>query len=1025
MPWESPFFITEADLGIAYRKAKADLYYERTFPYLRDIYDYEKKLTENLASLYERLHCGDLKWMRESAFLGSWSLIPKGIKPRKATADPGNHCLRSDPEEHWRFLVEQYKQTERKQPEAEFRLVGQHSIDFHVVSALWILKVGHKYDEILGEDAYGSRLRRHHKENGLGPINELSLGSFKHYLSYYRQWREKGLEAMSRCIEDNKRVVAITSDLRQFYHSLSPRFLLAPDYLSTVGLENAFSTDQELFTEGLVRAFRSWARKTPLHKDKPHVGLPVGLSASRLIANVALAELDRSIIREVQPLYYGRYVDDVILVLEDTVGFQSAEEVWDFLAKRMNGMLRVAKEEGELSVSFIRDYLGESELKFMGKKQKTFLLKGDSGKVLVDSIRRQINDQASEWRQLPEMEDRSDLIATSLLAACGDDGKAVDGLRKADDISISRAGFAICLRDFEAFEQDLEPDAWKHQRKAFFDTVCRHFLALPKLFDYAPYIPRLVGLAMACRDYETVENLLSCLNNNLELLEKNCVISIAGADTNDISPPPLEKWRQHLNIALYEAMVAALSPRHLRDTEKIEEILKGLPPSPRRLVRRGGVALRRARDWFFLDLARRPLRMRHMPFAQEDEHWGAPVMATPRENRQLNPFLASLPEEEVRSFYEILEKGKDSGPLPLSMLFPTRPFGVAELFMLAPGKVTDQDAIQDWTKAFRGFRSRGELPSCPEPKMKSKNGKLLCVSWPPTGEKIRFALGSLETKIESWKAATKEDKEPDATRYRRINRLVNSVIKSAPKPHYLLLPELSVPPRWFGRLAIKLAHRGISLIAGVDYIHHGKRRRWVANQVWASLLTDFVGFPLPIILRQDKAIPAQQEELDIYQVAGVRLRPIVTAPQKPIIRHGDFHFGILICSELTNIEYRSSMRGKVDALLVPAWNKDIESFSALVEASALDIHAFIAQCNNRMHGDSRIRVPHRDNWLRDVVRVKGGIQDYIVIGEMDVAALRQFQADFRSSADGLFKPVPDGFEIHPSRKSSPGGCEID
>jgi len=98
----------------------------------------------------------------------------------------------------------------------------------------------------------------------------------------------------------------------------------------------------------------------------------------------------------------------------------------------------------------------------------------------------------------------------------------------------------------------------------------------------------------------------------------------------------------------------------------------------------------------------------------------------------------------------------------------------------------------------------------------------------------------------------------------------------------------------------------------------------------------------------------------------------------------------------------------VDALFVPEWNQDTESFNALVESAALDIHAYIIQCNDRQYGDSRIRAPYKDSWKRDIVRLKGGEHDYFVVGNIDVTALRKFQSSYRSAA-GPFKPMPDGF----------------
>jgi hypothetical protein len=67
-----------------------------------------------------------------------------------------------------------------------------------------------------------------------------------------------------------------------------------------------------------------------------------------------------------------------------------------------------------------------------------------------------------------------------------------------------------------------------------------------------------------------------------------------------------------------------------------------------------------------------------------------------------------------------------------------------------------------------------------------------------------------------------------------------------------------------------------------------------------------------------------------------------------------------------------------------------------------------------------IRTPVVECRQRDLLRVKGGITDYCVIGEIDVQALRQFQSSNRSPAKP-FKSVPDGFEIEFGRRVLPAG----
>jgi len=81
------------------------------------------------------------------------------------------------------------------------------------------------------------------------------------------------------------------------------------------------------------------------------------------------------------------------------------------------------------------------------------------------------------------------------------------------------------------------------------------------------------------------------------------------------------------------------------------------------------------------------------------------------------------------------------------------------------------------------------------------------------------------------------------------------------------------------------------------------------------------------------------------------------------------------------------------------------------------VHAFIVQVNNRLYGDSRVRAPYRVEHMRDSVRIKGGIEDYFVIAELDFNSLRKFQRKRNmNDKEAAFKPTPIGFKMSPRRK---------
>jgi hypothetical protein len=123
------------------------------------------------------------------------------------------------------------------------------------------------------------------------------------------------------------------------------------------------------------------------------------------------------------------------------------------------------------------------------------------------------------------------------------------------------------------------------------------------------------------------------------------------------------------------------------------------------------------------------------------------------------------------------------------------------------------------------------------------------------------------------------------------------------------------------------------------------------------------------------------------------------------------------------MQSRRGFQGNIDALFVLSWNQDLNTFSSLVEAAALDVHAYIALVNNREFGDSRVRVPRVESYRRDLCRLKGGLNDHLVVVDIDVHTLRQFQsrATRKPTDDYPFKVVPEDFVIAPYRFETPRG----
>lgn len=1005
------------DLGLAYRKAKVDLYYS-SHASLDAIADYEEELHPNLSALLAKIQGDDESWVTEPEFIGDWTLAAKSVdmlpvKPNGISSweqyrkEHGNGLIFSSPAEEWEHACGLLAEGESSQkPKAKFRVMAQCSMDFHVLSTLWMLEVGHLFDVKLTNSAYGNRLRRTQE----GKLNQLSLGTFQPYLKPFRDWRDKGIEAMRTALDADKKIVALTADVKSFYHELNPGFMLDPAFVVDV-MELELSAPHAKLHSLFIKALKAWSAATPLKK-----GLPVGLPASAIVANVALTELDRLVEQQLVPLYYGRYVDDILLVMENGASFRSTAELWDWVFKRSGKNLAWVPGEERKQIAFQPSYLHDSQIRFTNAKNKVFMLAGEPGKTLVDAIAHQIHARASEWRAMPRLPRSASHVGTDLLAATQSDGEAADNLRKADALTMRRAGFAIKLRDFEAYERDLPPDSWQTHRQGLFRAFVQHVLVLPQFFDLAVYLPRVIRLATACEDFDALRKILGALEQLCTQLTEHCTLDIKACPAKDVPPASelMKVWQKQIYTTVRESISAAFPPKlskqgkaawqaHMADYVPVLDLdaLLNWYLSPQ------GYQAQQARLFSF-DLAHMPFRFIGLPKEMVAQR-GIPAKKTVLHCAHA---VALLPDSVCDGTQHLAQWIRAAG-LPHGLLFATRPYNLPELFILNKSAYdpASREAMQSVVLAVRGFKLGDAAPSF------DKHGVLQIPDGQPQ-RRYGIAVASWKTQMASWSASVMRMPDPDAERYARLCRLLDGVIAQPQHSRYLVLPELALPAHWFIRIARKLQGRCISLITGIEYLHASKAR--VRNQVWAALSHDGLGFPSLMIYRQDKQRPALHEEQELQRLAGLEMKPDKPWKTPPVLQHGDLRFALLVCSELTNISHRAALRGKVDALFVLEWNQDTETFNALVESAALDMHAYIVQCNDRQYGDSRIRAPFKDSWQRDLLRVKGGITDYCVIGEIDVQALRQFQSSYRSPVKP-FKPVPDGFEIDFGRKVLPAG----
>ncbi|WP_271078087.1 hypothetical protein [Aurantiacibacter sp. MUD61] len=1021
------------DLFYAFRKAKADRFYETSIRVAEEFISYESELADNLQDLLFRLQRGEINEVISST-------EPKVVVlPKRANFAPREDGLHV----HWSDFERESQNWQKGASTPEFRLVGDFSVQHHILSALWINRVGHKFDAALNSGAIASRLRRYRPKGGddFGEYHLDAIGSFEPYYGPYRDWRDGGLAALETALRGGNDVAAITLDVSNFYHSIDPSYVLHPDFLSDARISlNEWEID---FTKAIILLIAQWNTKCVglmsqigCATDDEVIGLPIGLSASRLLANVFLFSLDRDLERNLSPVYYSRYVDDIFLVINDKSGFKDQNDLINFFADKVPSV-EIIPDNRSLQYA-TPTWGGKSKILFGSEKQKIFLLSGAAGLDLLSNISEQIKSVSSERRLMPSVHDLDKLSSAKVLASANSAADDVDALRKADGLTLRRLGWAILLRSLSVLARDLDPDDWSEARRNVYRFANDHVIRADKILEYLDKIPWLFTIAVSVRDYPAARDILYRTREALRKIRSasGSRIRVNGCIGNSGSELIWIETENAITRFFREALIRSYD-FSFRDLEKksLSSILQDLNLNADELEEASINALNT--DW-----GRVPYRC-----AQEDLVRRA---STPDEDilHSLYPRFTDLKEflenrkkpTNIRHLTEVSPNGEavhEESLLPY--LFPTRPYSADEVALLTPEQcVFDSPIVASrnwsryvralrgvWTKpnelddlpiypADEGGRPEGDGSDHAEPPRETR----VSLGGNPYDRPIRLGISSFATTMNTWNQGASGRNDHSPGRYDAIRGIVNQAITAKPRPDYLILPELALPERWISTVSALLRQSGISLIAGLDYSYPS--RDVIYSSAVLALRDDRLGYPSTIQIRQPKCIPAPGEDQELRNTFGQRWASFSNT-SKPIYEHFGFNFNVLVCSELSNVAYRQSAQGKVDAMFVLSWNKDLETFSALTESTALDVHCFVALCNNRKYGDSRVRAPMKNSWERDICRLRGGLNDHLAVVEIDPLSLRRHQSratNWPRSSD-KYKPVPEGFRISSQRRVRP------
>lgn len=218
----------------------------------------------------------------------------------------------------------------------DFQYMIDMPIEGHILGVLWILLIGRYLDEDdkMYKHSYGNRLRRSMFKKGKKPT--YYPGMFEPYFSQYTAWRDNGIDIAREHLDKGDDIIILTMDLQRYYYSVNYQQDEFDNMLQVLKGENDDEESEETdvltrihnFVFNVIRSYscklRSecndeglWITDNSIQQNsEEHANnvLPIGFLPSCILANYRLNVLDKQINSRWNPLYYGRYVDDIIIV---------------------------------------------------------------------------------------------------------------------------------------------------------------------------------------------------------------------------------------------------------------------------------------------------------------------------------------------------------------------------------------------------------------------------------------------------------------------------------------------------------------------------------------------------------------------------------------------------------------------------------------------------------------------------------------------------------------------------------------
>lgn len=966
----------------AYKKLKSYFYYDKTILYNKvrlstweaDITNMNSRI-DNLASFMASLG-NNVDYDYLEMLLNGISLVPV---PKSFQSHVNNNILDNT--------------LSLNMPLEKINFFIKAPVELLILDTIWMLmieKIAFEQNSISPE-AYANKIKCeviHDSEDLFEGIDFNSNRLFVPYFKQYTKWKNNAFEKVRQTYDAGKDCILISLDIKSYYYSISFKFKSLNTLLNHDNRLNLL----EPLTNIIEKMFLSYTMEVKKFRNDIRADfdineciLPIGLLSSMVISNLYLNTLDVSVKDRINPIYYGRYVDDIMIVIERTDDIILSIESIMYETFIRNGIMKpIDTNEYQLLIP--------NGLRLQQNKIKCINFNHLESDAMIKLL-----DESSDLKP-SGIDLMPDIISTQKsFDQCAYRIGTQDGALKVRSFSCSTSNYSatLFLNDLIRTSKNIElmEPTYRENIKNQIHQILNFYKGMQAI-EYRSAWINILTLLLITKNYEQFCEFYNQLKCTISRINASSLESINSNKTEILISKIKESMIEQLNVSV--AVALAPNPTVCKSTIK-DVFLKLNIDIDTNAIYQDAIDIR-ASNMFnshivsfplvnYMELKENvslteasPKDICEIAYNSNSDLEKDPVLVLNANKLNLTPRFIHFDEICMFDFLCNFYNGGNPCSNKIDVLL-SRFYHINNIskFALSHKIEVESTVVQ------------GKL------NLQKLSMPLNIVEKSFTDFKVAIASINLDEErdvlpcIENNKHGVTPEKKIEL--YRMLNQAIEN------NANMIVFPEYFLPIEWLQEIFTFSRKNSIAVITGLHYILNNKQAFNYLAVVQPFSLGNNYKYTLPLIREKNHYAPAEKK---ILNKMGIECRDTVN-PYTHIVKWKNLNYSDLLCYELTNIEYRYKLRSEIELLIVPELNPDTDYFSNVVESTSRDLHCYVAQVNTSKYGDSRITGP-LNSMFKDIVKIKGGNNNIILIGKIDLQELIDTRTDKSSKSPEKILP---------------------